>query len=1016
MSVGEKHYWKSVAQRQGVREEPPAPGVSRRGFLEAAGFTVSLAALGGCQRAPVREALPYVAQPEGARPGRPLRFATTCGGCPAGCGLLATVRDGRPLKMEGLPEHPLSRGGLCAVGQALPLGLYDSQRLTAPRQNGQPATWPEVDAAIRDQLARTAARGGRVRVVTPTITSPTLRHAIDQFLKQFPDGRQITFDPLGGSAILAAHEQTHGRRVLPRYRLDRARVIVSLDADFLGAWYSPVEHTVGWRQGRTLPLRAGGHAADATHEPGGKGDGQHAAGPESPHDPGPIDLAYHVQFESRMTLTGSNADRRYVVHPSVISAVAAWLWQRVLGVRPAGAPPGDAAQLDALAQRLRDSQGQALVLCGSHDVATQVIVNRLNDALGAYGQTLDLDAPSRQRQDNAADLAALVADLKAGRIAGLIVAGVDLTYYLPPDEALDAALENVPLTIAIGEHLGDFAGRARFVCPDQHPLESWLDAEPVAGLFSIRQPTISPLADTRSALESFAAWSGRAASALELVQAYWREQVFPRPQAPGEFQAFWDRAVQDGFVDLTAEVPRTEPVRRSADQPRTPLPAASDELTLVLHPTAAIPDARHAHNPWLQELPDPITKVTWDNFAAISPRLAEQQGLAQDDVVQITVAGGSLELPVCIQPGQHERVVAVALNYGVPGTQRFAKVGPQWFQARPTVGAGGRVGVNAAPLVALTSGGIAYVRGGVQLKPTGRRQRLATTQLHDLLEVPAATRPPGSEARQALVQETTLAEYRRDPTAGAPHAHHFDGQLWPDDHPSEGHRWGMVIDLNRCSGCSACLIACQSENNVPVVGRDEVQRHREMHWIRIDRYYAGDEAEPEVVHQPMLCQHCAHAPCETVCPVLATVHSREGLNQQVYNRCVGTRYCANNCPYKVRRFNWFDYAHDDTLQNLALNPDVTVRMRGIMEKCSFCVQRIQEGKIEARRRGIAVADGAIQAACQQSCPGDAIVFGDLNDPASRVAQAMRDARRFTVLEELNVRPSVGYLRKVRNEG
>jgi molybdopterin-containing oxidoreductase family iron-sulfur binding subunit len=517
-------------------------------------------------------------------------------------------------------------------------------------------------------------------------------------------------------------------------------------------------------------------------------------------------------------------------------------------------------------------------------------------------------------------------------------------------------------------------------------------------------------------VETLAHWSGSTVDALSAVQATWKDQIFKRQQRVCTFQEFWDNTLLAGFaevaprpVSLTAF--RAEAVKLLGGA------AAGTSYSVVLHSKVNMPDSRHAHNPWLQELPDPVTKVSWDNYVSLSPAAAQADGLSEGDVVEVRVDDVAVELPVHIQPGQHDRLLAIPLHYGCVGTERFASIGPEWFEGRQTVGENGLVGTNAAPLLSLDRGGLRYVRTGATIAATGKRHVLATTQEYDSLDVPQQLAPHGAQRRE-VVQQTTLGEFAKDHHAGAPpHAAHHDlqRQLWPEDHPKRGHHWGMVIDLNACTGCSACLVACQSENNVPVVGRDEVQRRREMYWIRVDRYYTRGDDGVQVSFQPMMCQHCDNAPCETVCPVLATVHSEEGLNQQVYNRCVGTRYCANNCPYKARRFNWFDYAHDDVLQNLALNPDVTVRSRGVMEKCSLCVQRIQDAKIEARRRGEQLADGVIQTACQQSCPTGAIVFGDLNDPDSRVSRAMKNPRRYRVLEELNVRPSVAYLRKVRNQ-
>jgi molybdopterin-containing oxidoreductase family iron-sulfur binding subunit len=467
--------------------------------------------------------------------------------------------------------------------------------------------------------------------------------------------------------------------------------------------------------------------------------------------------------------------------------------------------------------------------------------------------------------------------------------------------------------------------------------------------------------------------------------------------------------LHEGFARVPPRPLKVQPFKLGAVEllPRGSPPERT--YSVVLYAKVGMPDAGHAYNPWLQELPDPISKVTWDNYACLAPATALELGVKDGDVVRLETseAGGksrTLELPALVQPGQHERVVAIALGYGSRLSERFADIGPDWLEARPTVGPDGLVGQNAAPLLSWAGGSLRLVRDGVRLTKTDGHHPLASTQSFHRL--PAHLAQAGKGHRR-IVHETTLAAFRPEPAR-------IPLPLWPEDHPTDGPRWGMVIDHNACTGCSACVIACQVENNIPVVGKDEVRRHREMHWLRLDRYYADHDGGLDVVHQPMLCQHCGNAPCEPVCPVLATVHSAEGLNQQVYNRCVGTRYCANNCPYKVRRFNWFDYVHDDTLQNLTLNPDVTVRSRGVMEKCTFCVQRIQEAKSEAGRERRPLRDGDVQTACQQSCPAQAIVFGNLNDPRSQVSRLAHSPRRYRALEELNVKPSVTYLTLVRN--
>ena len=950
----EKQYWRSLAEREDPAELARAAEVefaenplqqielwgSRRGFLKAAGFAFAGAALTGCSRAPVEKAMPYLIQPEDTVAGRAQYYASTCGACPAGCGLLAKVKDGRPIKLEGNPDQAISRGATCAVGQASILGLYDSLRLKQPLAAGKPSTWPDVDKAIRARLHQNTA----VRYLSGTITSPSKQAAIDRFLARFSNARHVMYDALSASAILDAHQQTHGVRVLPHYRFDKTDAIASFDADFLGTWISPVEFTRDYSSGRRPPQ-----------------------------------TSWHAQFESRMSLTGSKADRRVRTAPGEIHGSLVQLAKRIAANNGAG---------DEVAERLLLARGRSLVICGANDVHAQVLVNYINHQLGNYGATLDIDRPSRQRQGDDRALANLLHEIKSGLVAALFIDGVNPVAELPDVPGF----ESVGLVVSFAGSLDETAERAHYVCPDHHYLESWADAEPVAGLISLTQPVIRPLGATRAVVETLAAWAGQPAKAYDLVRQ--------------RYQAQWDSAVEAGFIAREAPHVAVKPFSMAPVEsalgavPSQPGPG----FTLELYPSVAMLEGRQAYNPWLHELPDPITKITWDNCASVSPAAAASLGVSDGDVVRITT-NSTIELPVVVQPGQHDHVIAVALGYGRKASERFAGLGPRWIDHRPTVNAQGRVGENVAPLLTFEQGSLRYHRDGIRITKTGRRIELAATQIHHSLAVPKEL---GGEVRP-IVQETTPAELAKA-SEGPEHRE----ELWPDDHAYKGHRWGMAVDLNACTGCSACVVACQVENNTPVVGKDEVRRRREMHWIRIDRYYSGPPDHVEVAHQPIMCQQCDHAPCETVCPTLATVHSDEGLNQQVYNRCVGTRYCANNCPYKTRRFNWFNYPREDRLANLVLNPDVTVRTRGIMEKCTFCVQRIQEAKIEAKRLGTPLKDGDIRVACEQACPASAIVFGDLNDPNSRVAGLARDKRQYRVLEDLNVGPAVRYLKIVRN--
>jgi len=1037
-------------------EEPPG-NVNRRNFLKAAGFTIAGAtAMAGCSKAPIRNAFPHIIQPEGVVPGRAVNYASVCGGCESACGALIKSRDGRPIKLEGNPGHPVSQGGLCAKGQASLLGLYDSHRYKGPKASGAAATWEDVDQPIAAALEGLRSSGGSVRFVTGTVVSPTTRAAIAQLLGTFSDAKHIMYDALSSSAILDAHEKTHGLRVLPRFNFSKAQMIVGIDADFLGTWIDPVAYTADYRAGRVLD-----------------GDSIH--------------LSRHVQFESRMTLTGSNADDRYRIAPEELGLVLSHLIARV--ARLSGTPvsasgledlPALDEVLDGLAGELWGAKGKSLVVCGSQDVRHQVLCNYLNHLLKNYRRTVDVERPSYQKQGNDAALAALLQEIQSDRVDAVFVAGANPVYDLPGGAALGEALDRVGLVVSFAERPDETSAHAKYVCPDHHFLESWGDAEPVHGKVSLAQPLIRPLNNSRALIESLNTWSGAAQSAYDTLRQRWEGEVYPLRNDSGSFASFWDKALHSGYAAVRpAPLAATGFNQSAVNLIASASGSDASAYTLVLYPKVGLGDGRLAYNPWLQEMPDPVSKVTWDNYACLSVAAADGLNVSEGDVIRIDAGGdgGTLELPVYIQPGQHDRVVSVALGYGCEVSRRFegrSGPGPVWLQDKPSVSGGdeeglGLVGVSAAQFLALESGTMRFERSGVNITKTGSKHPLASTQTYHLITVPEKIAPAGGLVRP-IIQETTfaghehaidayekvlaehaeegtalekalaenteepgpyeaaladhgkidihkiaLATYTNDPGSGALHPHLLDEDLYPDDHVYAGHHWGMAVDLSACTGCSACIIACQAENNIPVVGKDEVRRCRELHWIRIDRYYSGEGDDVDVVHQPMMCQHCDNASCENVCPVLATVHTEEGLNAQAYNRCVGTRYCANNCAYKVRRFNWFNYNKNrDPLENMALNPDVVVRARGVMEKCSFCVQRLQEAKFEAKRKGIKVSDESVQPACQQSCPAQAIVMGDMNDPESKIAQLLASPRQYKVLEELNVRPSVGYLTLVRN--
>jgi Fe-S-cluster-containing dehydrogenase component len=974
---------RSSAENHGNVDSPT--GMPRRDFLAMSGFSVAAAGLmTGCMRPPADMVIPYLEQTPEMQPGQSVWYATICPGCSAGCGALVKVRDGRPIKLEGNPDHPLSQGGLCAAGQASLLGLYDEMRLTAPQISGRTVSWDDVDGQIKSRLDEIAAGGGTVRVLSNTVVSPAERETIERFLARFDDARHIEYDPVSVSAIPEAFAITHGRRLLPHYQFDRAKVIASFGADFLGSWISLVEFTAQYMTRRNPDV--------------------------------PDEHSWHAQYEAILSPTGARADTRMALSPSSQRSALLYI-ARKLG--ETGLPAADISadlrhQMDDLVHRLQRHMGESLVICGLQDIDAQQAVNAINHRLGNDNQTVQLETPSHQRRGDDRALFDLQRELEAGDVDVLITCDANPVFDLPNGERFATWMKNVSLTVALAMRKDETTAHANIVAALSHPLESWSDGLPVDGTVSIRQPVIRPLGNTRSPLALFAQWTGDTKSDHELVRDRWSNKVFPSTGSTESFDGFWTGALRDGYVNTSSSnsPPRWRGV--TATRSGNSSSANAGDFELLLYTKAALPDGGHAYNPVLLEMPDPISKITWDNYACLSPDDAQRIGVSEGENLSLRSGDGVVNVPVHIQPGQADGVVAVALGYGRDISSRFTEIGPRWIEDDVSTGPNGLVGVNAAPLLGVSDNLITNHSKRATVERASGHVSFAKTQEYDWLDVPAKLTPPDGGHRDLLI-EGTLDDYRHNSDHFVPHAHMDGDHLWPEDHPYDGHHWGLALDLGKCTGCSACVVSCQLENNVPVVGKDEVRRNRELHWLRIDRYYREDNhGETSASFQPVMCQQCDNAPCETVCPVLATVHSNEGLNQQVYNRCVGTRYCANNCPYKMRRFNWFDYPRGTEKERLALNPDVTVRSRGIMEKCTFCVQRIQEGKIKAKGERRPLRDREIQPACQQSCPAGAIVFGDMNDPNSEIAQLMKSGRSYKMLEELNVKPTVHYLASVRN--
>jgi Fe-S-cluster-containing dehydrogenase component/anaerobic selenocysteine-containing dehydrogenase len=975
-------------------------GIKRRDFLTLMGASMAMASF-ACARRPVHKIIPYVVKPEEVTGGIANYYATTCP--ETGYGLLAKVREGRPIKLEGNPEHGMSRGAISARTHAHVLDLYDMDRAKEPMKvsrgkGSKPAKWEEVDAEIVGKLKAIAAGSGRVRIVSNRILSDSTLKLTNEFLGAFAAGAHVQIADFGSSDLVDGQLESYGTAVVPHYHFDKAETVLSLGADFLGNFGSSEEFSADWVKGGRIP--------DAKN-------------------PKTARMSKLFVAESMMSVTGANADVRFPVRPDGVLKVGAAIAAEVARKKGISVPSQFSAYtLDAVASDtgadkakileaahalVEAGAGKSLVVAGGLSsktedaVGLQVIANYLNSTLGNEGSTVDGNGQaSTKTGDRPEKLLKLIADMNSGSVDALLVVDANPIYSLPASLGFAAAMGKVPLVVSISDREDETAKLADYVLPNHHFLENWGDAQPRGGIVSLQQPTLAPIHSTRAYQDTLLAWikqgalkaKGLAATVAnaektntwhDYLKANWKDAY---GKGAGNFDTFWEDSLRDGVIKSSAKAASARSFKVPSLGKVPPFKAPASGFVLALYAKTSMADGNRANNPWLQELPDPVTTATWDNYLNMSPKAATKAGIIQDDVVTVTASGTTLDLPVNIQPGLHENVVTVAIGYG---REAVGKVGDG-------VGRDVKGFVNGSTL--------AFSGQPVAVAKTGRRYQIAVTQWHNATE----NRP--------IVNDITLAEYKKNPAE----QNETDPELrlsevpsmW-DKHKYPGYRWGMTIDLNACTGCGSCIIACQSENNIPVVGRDNVRRSREMHWIRIDRYYSGSPENPDVVFQPMLCQHCENAPCETVCPVLATVHDNEGLNSQIYNRCVGTRYCQNNCPYKVRRFNFFDHwqSYEGTM-NLAWNPDVTVRTRGIMEKCTFCVQRIRDVKDKAKDEGRKLKDLELKTACQQTCPTDAIVFGDINDKTTQV-NLLRTDRSFRVLETLNTVPSISYLSKVRNK-
>jgi len=951
----------------------------RRDFLKALGFGLGAVTLAACQPAPVHKSIPYLIKPEEVVPGIPNYYVSSFNGQ----SILVKTREGRPIKIEPNPNAGPFNLGTDAVAQASVLDLYDVSKLKAPMLQNKEANWAAIDQFVKDGL--TKAAGKKIRIVSSSVNSPSTKAVVADFTKVYPTTKHVQYDAVSYTGIIKANENSFGKAVIPKYNFDKAELVVSFAADFLGTWISGEEFTSQYVANRDYKSLAKGK------------------------------MSRHFQFEAGMSLTGTNADTRIPVKLSEEGPALISLYNAITGSNLAGgALPNNVAAdkaLKLLAKELLQNKGKSLVVCGTNDVPTQILVNAINSAIGSYGTTIDLDNPCQRYSGNDAEFAELINEMNRGEVGAVFFLNTNPVYDTVNPKAFTDALAKVGLKVSFSDRTDETSSLCDVIAINPNYLESWGDANAYEGYYSIVQPTINPVFNSRQAEESLLIWSnGPVKEYYQYVRNNWEANVLP---ALGKT---WNDLLQVGVFAAAAKPAVAYTFSQSLDAVASTIASSSKllakDIELQVYESLPMRDGKYGNNAFLLELPDPVTKVTWDNYISLAPKFAEKLGYKEFDVVSVKDAKGyTIDLPVLIQPGQAVGTASIALGYG------RTKVGK----------AGDGVGQNAYPFVGYVNGTLKYATT-VTLTGTGRTEELAQTQTHHSFE------------GRNIIREATFKEYVKNPAAGSGNdgKKHKSYDLW-DKYEKPGNNWVMAIDLNACTGCGSCIVACNVENNIPVVGKDEVRRRREMHWIRIDRYYSFEEngesvtEEKEiahlenmdrvsVVHQPMLCQHCDHAPCETVCPVLATVHSSDGLNHMAYNRCVGTRYCANNCPYKVRRFNWFNYWNDSRFDNylnneftqLVLNPDVTTRSRGVMEKCSMCIQRIQAGKLTAKMEKRPLKDGDIKMACQEACSANAIIFGDGNDPNSEVSKALRSERIYYVLEEINVQPGIGYMTKIRN--
>ena len=942
---------------KGASEWPQ--GLSRRSFLQLAGASLALAGTTACTKQPLEPIVPYVKQPEEVIPGRPLYFASAHTLSGYATPVLVESHMYRPTKIEGNEQHPASRGGTDLYTQASILDLYDPDRSQTITYLGDVRTWGDFKQALVGPLSvQKGLQGAGIRILTQTFSSPTLLDQLNAFLQTYPQAKWHAYEPINRDSVWAGAQMAFGDPVETQYRLENADVIVSLDADFLYAGF-----------------------------PGFTRYARDFASRRSP-DAGNMSRMYVV--ESTPTSTGAKADHRLAMRAAEIEGFARAL-AAALGVNSGGPASFSGEQqkfANAMLKELQSHPGSSVIIAGDHQPpAVHALAHAMNQALGNVGRTVVYTAPVvASTADQTESLKDLVAALRGGKVDLLLILGGNPAYDTPADFGFADALKNssTPIRIHLGLYQNETAELCHWHINETHYLESWGDTRAYDGTISILQPLTAPLYGGKSAYELLAALSGQAEpTSHEIVQAYWRKQH------PGtDFDSFWRLSLHNGWIEGTAFPPK-QVTLKMANLPAPAATQSADQIEVNFRRDPSVYDGRYANNGFLQEVPKPMTKLVWDNPVMIGPAMAQRLGVNFRDVVTLELNGKKVTGPIWIQAGHPDNSVTVFLGYG----RRRA----------------GRAGTGAGfDMYPLRYSATPWFTSGVVLSKTGDTYILSSTQGYQTMETANDDRP--------LVRTTTLEEYRKNPGFATFDKPERDETLYGNyNYAAEPYAWGMAIDLNKCVGCNNCIIACQAENNIPVVGKEQCNRGRHMHWLRVDVYYQGDRNHPAAYFQPVPCMQCENAPCELVCPVGATVHSTEGLNDMVYNRCVGTRYCSNNCPYKVRRFNFLLFQDWTTEQfKMMRNPDVTVRSRGVMEKCTYCVQRINQHRIDAERENRKIRDGEVQTACQQSCPADAIVFGNINDAQAQVSNWKSKTRNYGLLEELNTRPRTTYLAQIQN--